>query len=46
MFLWEIFNTKKTVLDTTTVESVYIEYRFLITRSNNNDSNNNKYDLP
>ena len=34
------------VLDTYTVKSAYVEYRFVITRSNNNDDRNNEYDLP
>ena len=36
----------KTDLDTDAVKSVYVEYRFVITRSNNNDDSDNKYDLP
>ena len=37
---------QKTVLDTDTVKSVYVEYRFVITRRNNNDDSNNEYELP
>ena len=37
---------KKPVLDTDAVKSVYVEYRFLITRRNNNDYSNNEYELP
>ena len=37
---------QKTALDTDAVKSVYVEYRFVITRRNNNDESNNKYDLP
>ena len=37
---------QKTVLDTDAVQNVYVEYRFVITRSNNNDDSNNEYDLP
>ena len=33
-------------LDTNAVKSVYVEYSFVITRSNNNDDSNNEYDLP
>ena len=32
---------QKTVLDTDALESVYVEYCFVITRSNNNDDRNN-----
>ena len=46
LFLWGICNTKKTVLDTDAVKSVYVEYRFIITKRNNNDDSNNEYDLP
>ena len=47
LFLWGICNTtKKSVLDTDAVKSVYVEYRFVITRRNNNDDSNNEYDLP
>ena len=46
LFLWGICNTTKTVLDTNAVKSVYVEYRFVITRRNNNHDSNNKYDLP
>ena len=37
---------QKTVLDTDAVKSVYVQYRFLITKRNNNDDSNNEYDLP
>ena len=37
---------QKTVLDTDAVKIVYVEYRFVITRINNNDDSNNKYNLP
>ena len=37
---------QKTVLVTDAVKSVYVEYRFVITRNNNNDDINNEYDLP
>ena len=37
---------QKTVLDTDTVKNLYVEYRFVITRRNNNDDSNNEYDLP
>ena len=37
---------QKTDLDTDAVKSVYVEYRFVITRRNNNDDSNNEYDLP
>ena len=37
---------QKTVLDTNAVKSVYVEYRFVITRRNNNEHSNNEYDLP
>ena len=46
MFLRGICNTTKTVLDTNAVKSVYVEYHFVITKSNNNDNSNNEYDLP
>ena len=46
MFLGRICNTAKTVLDTDAVKSVYVEYRFVITRRNKNDDSNNEYDLP
>ena len=46
LFLWGVCNLKKTDLDTNAVKSVYIEYHFVITRSNNNDDSNNEYDLP
>ena len=39
-------DTKKTDLDTNAVKSVYVEYRFVITGSNNNDDSNNEDDLP
>ena len=45
LFLWGICNTTKTVLDTDAVKSVYVEYHFVITKRNNNDDSNNKYDL-
>ena len=37
---------QKTVLDTDAVKSVYVEDRFVITRSNNNDDSSNEYELP
>ena len=37
---------QKMVLDTDAVKSVYVEYRFVITRRNNNYDSNNEYDLP
>ena len=37
---------QKKDLDTNAVKSVHVEYRFVITRSNNNDDSNNEYDLP
>ena len=43
---YEVFVILKTDLDTNAVKSVYVEYRFVITRSNNNYDSNNKYDLP
>ena len=46
LFIWGICNTKKTVLDTNAVKIVYVEYRFIITRSNNNDDSNNEYESP
>ena len=36
----------KNSLDTDAIKSVYVEYRFVITRSNNNDDSTNEYDLP
>ena len=36
---------QKKDLDTNAVKSVHVEYRFVITRSNNNDDINNEYDL-
>ena len=44
---YEVFVIQQnTVLDTDAVKSVYVEYRFVITRRNNNDDSNNEYDLP
>ena len=44
---YEVFVIQqKTVLDIAAVKSVYVEYCFVITRSNNNDYSNNEYDLP
>ena len=37
---------QKTVSVTDAVKSVYVEYCFVITRRNNNDDSNSKYDLP
>ena len=37
---------QKHYLDTNSVKIVYVEYHFVITRSNNNDDRNNEYDLP
>ena len=45
-FMRDVKYNKKPVLDTDAVKSVYVEYRFVITRRNNNDDSNNKYDLP
>ena len=37
---------QKMDLDTDALKSVYVEYRFVITRRNNNYDSNNEYDLP
>ena len=37
---------QETDLDTDAVKSVYVEYRFVITKRDNNDDSNNEYDLP
>ena len=37
---------QKSDLDTDAVKIVYVEYRFVITKRNNNDDSNNEYDLP
>ena len=36
---------QKTDLDTNAVKRLYVEYRFVITKRNNNDDSNNEYDL-
>ena len=37
---------QKANLDTDAVKSVYVEYRFVISKINNNDDSNNEYELP
>ena len=43
---YEGFVIQKRDLDTNAVKSVYVEYCFVITRSNNNDNSDNEYDFP
>ena len=46
ILFYERFVIQKKVLVTDAVKSVYVEYRFVITRRNNNENSNNEYDLP
>ena len=46
-FFYEGFEIQQKMdLDTDAVKSVYVEFRFVITRRNNNCDSNNEYDLP